>query len=124
MNIPDELYKELIYALNAIPNRRYDGPRHRDTYALVAELEKEATHTTMPITSSILRLPDVKARCGLGRSSIYNMMAEGQFPQAVSLGQRAVGWVEAEIVQWIQDRIERRKSCSTICSTVPHVEEK
>lgn len=54
----------------------------------------------------ILRLPDVKARTGLSRSSIYLRMANGAFPRSVSLGGRAVGWVEADIERWLAQRIE------------------
>ncbi|MCS6945779.1 MAG: AlpA family transcriptional regulator [Sutterellaceae bacterium] len=54
----------------------------------------------------ILRLPVVKARTGLSRSTIYLRVSEGTFPQPVSLGGRAVGWIESEIQQWLEHRIE------------------
>lgn len=54
----------------------------------------------------ILRLPNVKARTGLSRSSIYLRVAEGRFPKPVSLGGRAVGWVEAEVDNWLEQQIE------------------
>ncbi len=53
----------------------------------------------------ILRLPEVLERTGLSRSTIYVRRAEGSFPQAVSLGGRAVGWVEAEVDDWVRERI-------------------
>jgi prophage regulatory protein len=55
---------------------------------------------------TILRLPEVKRSTGLSRSTIYLRIAEGTFPKSVSLGGRAVGWLEAEIQQWLQQRIE------------------
>lgn len=55
---------------------------------------------------SILRLPDVKASTGLSRSTIYLRVAQGAFPKPVSLGGRAVGWLEAEIQEWLQRRID------------------
>lgn len=58
------------------------------------------------MTHTILRLPAVKASTGLSRSTIYLRVAEGTFPKPVSLGGRAVGWLEAEIQQWLQRRIE------------------
>lgn len=58
------------------------------------------------MTHVILRLPQVKARTGLSRSSIYLRMANGVFPRSVSLGGRAVGWVEADIERWLAQRIE------------------
>ena len=61
---------------------------------------------------SILRLPDVKARTGLSRSLIYLFIKEGRFPKQVSLGDRAVGWVETEIDGWVEDRIhDSRQEC-------------
>ena len=48
---------------------------------------------------TILRLPEVKRSTGLSRSTIYLRIAEGTFPKSVSLGGRAVGWLEAEIQQ-------------------------
>jgi len=54
---------------------------------------------------SLLRLPAVKARVGLCRSSIYARIADGNFPAPVSLGARAVAWPEHLISKWIAERI-------------------
>jgi prophage regulatory protein len=45
---------------------------------------------------------------GLGRSSIYNYMAEGRFPKTVSLGGRAVAWVESDIELWMAEKVATR----------------
>ena len=58
------------------------------------------------MTHTILRLLAVKARTGLSRSTIYLRVSEGTFPKPVSLGVRAVGWVEAEVQEWVQRQIE------------------
>ena len=55
--------------------------------------------------NAILRLPTVKARTGLSRSSIYQRVTDGSFPRPISLGARAVGWVESEIEGWISQKI-------------------
>jgi prophage regulatory protein len=60
-------------------------------------------------TLVILRLNDVKSRTGLSRSTIYARMAEGAFPKTISLGGRAVGWVEAEINDWISARVQNSR---------------
>lgn len=57
----------------------------------------------------ILRLPVVKMRTGLSRSSIYLWIARGEFPAPVSLGARAVGWVESEVDDWVAHRIEESR---------------
>ena len=56
----------------------------------------------------ILRLPEVKQRSGLSRSSIYARIARGEFPRFIRLGANSVGWNAAEIDQWIADRIAER----------------
>lgn len=60
----------------------------------------------------ILRLPTVKARTGLSRSTIYLRISEGRFPKPVSLGGRAVGWVEAEIAEWLNQQIETSRKAA------------
>lgn len=55
--------------------------------------------------TQILRLPEVKARTGLSRSTIYNYIQKGAFPSPISLGPRAVGWIESEIEGWLRKRI-------------------
>ena len=64
------------------------------------------------MATSILRLPAVKARTGLSRSTIYLRVSEGAFPKPVSLGGRAVGWVESEIQQWLEQRIEASRKAA------------
>jgi prophage regulatory protein len=59
---------------------------------------------------TILRLPDVKRSTGLSRSTIYLRISQGTFPKPVSLGERSVGWVEAEIQEWLQRRIDASRS--------------
>jgi prophage regulatory protein len=57
-----------------------------------------------------IRLKEVMHVTGLGRSSIYNYMAEGRFPKTVSLGGRAVAWVESKITDWMLERVSGRHS--------------
>ena len=62
------------------------------------------------MATSILRLPAVKARTGLSRSTIYLRISEGSFPKPISLGSRAVGWIEAEVNDWLNQRIENTRN--------------
>jgi prophage regulatory protein len=57
------------------------------------------------MTMIILRLPTVKARTGLSRSTIYLRVSQGRFPTPVQLGGRAVGWLEEEIDAWIDQQV-------------------
>lgn len=64
------------------------------------------------MATAILRLPAVKARTGLSRSTIYLRIAEGSFPKPVSLGGRAVGWIEAEVNDWLKQQIETSRKAA------------
>lgn len=59
--------------------------------------------------NKIIRLPEVKSRTGLSRSSIYLRISKGNFPASISLGDRAVGWLEADVEQWLEERINTSK---------------
>lgn len=54
--------------------------------------------------SAFLRLPVVKQLTGLGRTTIYEMMHKGIFPQAIKLSTRAIAWRAGEIRAWIMAR--------------------
>lgn len=64
------------------------------------------------MTHNILRLPAVKARTGLSRSTIYLRISEGRFPTPISLGGRAVGWIEAEVTEWVNRQIEASRKAA------------
>ena len=57
----------------------------------------------------ILRLPEVKKITGLSRSSIYLRMATEEFPKSISLGDRAVGWLEQDVCKWIEEKVEQSR---------------
>lgn len=57
-----------------------------------------------PSSEKILRLPEVKARTGLSRSSIYAYIKQGKFPHHIALGERSVGWYESEVDAWVASR--------------------
>ena len=63
----------------------------------------------MTIPQSILRLPEVKSRTGLPRSTIYLRISQGTFPFPISLGARSVGWIASEIEEWISHRITQSR---------------
>jgi prophage regulatory protein len=62
------------------------------------------------MAKAILRLPVVKARSGLSRSTIYQRIAEGSFPKPISLGSRAVGWLESEVEGWLTSRVDASRN--------------
>ncbi|AID83359.1 MULTISPECIES: AlpA family transcriptional regulator [Pseudomonadota] len=66
------------------------------------------TPVLQPNERRILRLEEVEAKSGFKRAHIYNLMKKRQFPQALRLGVRAVGWDSIEIDQWIDERVNNR----------------
>lgn len=58
--------------------------------------------------TKLLKLKTVMEVTGLGRSTLYNYINQGQFPRPVSLGERGVAWIESEVEDWIQKRIRQR----------------
>jgi len=67
---------------------------------------------------TILRRKQVEARTGLSRSSIYARLRHNPkrpgdfdptFPKPVSVGAKAVGWIEAEVDAWLAAQVEKRR---------------
>ena len=59
-------------------------------------------HDRLPTV--FLRMPSVMQMTGLGRSTIYRLMAQQQFPYPIRLGVRAVAWRRSELDVWSQTR--------------------
>ena len=53
----------------------------------------------------VLRRREVERRVGHSRSTIYNWVSERKFPAPIRLGARTVGWVEAEVNEWLRARV-------------------
>lgn len=60
---------------------------------------------TPSVGESLLRLPQVSARLGLGRSAIYALIQRGELCPPIKLGARASAWPSSAIDQFIADRI-------------------
>ena len=71
------------------------------------------------MVTSILRLPEVKSRTGLSRSTIYLRVKQGTFPMSISLGERAVGWIDSEIQQWLDRQIESSRPNNNNATHMP-----
>lgn len=60
------------------------------------------------MTERILRRPEVQQLVGLSRSTLYDRIADGEFPRPIKLGgpgRRAVGWPESVVQGWIADKM-------------------
>lgn len=76
-------------------------------------VSSEQTHggTKMELQNQkrILRLKDVMEKTGLSRSTIYLKIKHGDFPKPIDLGPRCIGWLESEIIQWIENKIKQSR---------------
>ena len=62
----------------------------------------------MAIDRRVLRMPAVMERTGLSRASIYRLIRADDFPAAIRLCSRAVGWRAEQIDEWIASRERAR----------------
>lgn len=65
----------------------------------------------LQLGNRLLRRKEVELKTGKSRASIYADIRAGVFPAPVSIGISSVAWLEAEVDQWIVERLaERSKS--------------
>lgn len=61
----------------------------------------------------VIRLKAVMESTGLARSTIYKLISLGDFPRSIPLGVRSVGWIDSEVQQWIETRVNFRTKGNT-----------
>lgn len=68
---------------------------------------------------TIIRRKQLEARTGLSRSTIYAKMRENPkrpgdfaptFPKPISMGAKAVGWIESEVEAWLAARVAESRN--------------
>jgi prophage regulatory protein len=55
-------------------------------------------------TSPFLRMWAVTQMTGLGRSTIYRLVAQDKFPSPVRLANRAIAWRRIDLQRWTETR--------------------
>lgn len=55
------------------------------------------------MSNRVIRRPEVQTLTGIPRSTLYAKIATGDFPAPIKIGQRAVGWREAEVNEWLSN---------------------
>lgn len=58
---------------------------------------------------SLLPLPAVKARVGMGKTKIYEKIKAGEFPNCIKNGRTSV-WIASEVDAWIIYQVSRFRS--------------
>jgi prophage regulatory protein len=58
----------------------------------------------------IIKLFEVQELTTHSRSTIYRLMNEGRFPSQIKLSKRSVGWIEKEILEYLDNCIINRNN--------------
>lgn len=62
------------------------------------------------VEQQILKLTEVKLITALSGSTIYRLISQGIFPKQIKLSERSSGWLQSEVDQWLQDRIDASRN--------------
>ncbi|HIL03077.1 MAG TPA: AlpA family transcriptional regulator [Candidatus Thioglobus autotrophicus] len=71
--------------------------------------------------TKLIKLPEVIEITTLSRASIYRLIADGKFPKQVKLSTRACAWVEQDVLNWLNDRINSRCSSNNQQKFIPSI---
>lgn len=58
----------------------------------------------------ILRLPEVRHITGLSSTTIYRLASKQEFPSPVRLAPRTSGWLQSEVEEWINERVDASRT--------------
>lgn len=56
----------------------------------------------------LLTAKQVLAMIGIGRTTLYAMMREGEFPKPIQITKGRVAWIGSEVEKWVMERAEQR----------------
>lgn len=77
-------------------------PETESTPAATGRAPRRTLH--LPRQTQILRLPDVLAMTGLSRTAVYTLVGSNDFPAAIKLGAKSIGWYLSDIERWLASR--------------------
>lgn len=89
--------------------------RHPVAAEALAELETLLSKGGEPVAAptivgppaSMMRLRGVLAVVGVSRSTLFRLIAAGEFPRPVALSERTRAWPSSEVEKWIAERSAR-----------------
>ncbi len=77
----------------------------------------DKTHTSMTVIRALDSAPPPfrvlrrQVTCdliGLKTAALYRLVQRGQFPKPIKISTKLVGWVESEVIAWLESRIAQR----------------
>lgn len=95
---------------NSAPLLSRPRPKVVSHHALERSMQTRSRHGSHapkfePPAPKFLRMPLVVRMTGLGRSTIYRLIAENKFPGPVRVGDRAVAWRQVDLDEWSEGRL-------------------
>jgi prophage regulatory protein len=66
----------------------------------------------------ILNARQVREIVGLDRTTVWRLIRRKEFPPSIQLSPGRVGWVEAEVVEWINERVRRSRNAAPLSTVV------
>lgn len=70
------------------------------------------TTAPAPRLQKIVRLADLTSYVGLRRTQVESLISQGRFPKPIRISDRAMGWMEGDLIAWQQARIAERDGTS------------
>ena len=58
----------------------------------------------------IIKLPRVMEMTTFCRTTFYRLIEKGKFPKQIKLAERSSGWLEDEVLNYLDDKINSRNS--------------
>lgn len=58
----------------------------------------------------IIRKKEVIRLTGLSQATIYRLMACDDFPKQINITPKSVGWIESEVLTWIENTIQKTRN--------------
>lgn len=52
----------------------------------------------------VIRFCELKKKVGASRSTIFRWERDGRFPKHFKLGENSIGWIQADIEEWLLTR--------------------
>ncbi|CAH0287513.1 hypothetical protein SRABI70_03949 [Pseudomonas sp. Bi70] len=80
-------------------------------------MSREKPFQAFALGNRLLRRREVEQKTGKSRAAIYADIRAGTFPEPVPIGVNSVAWLEAEVDQWIADRLAERNAVRAVRGT-------
>ena len=79
---------------------------------------KQKISTNTSTNPRIIRWPEVYNKVGMCRSHVHKLVSQGLFPPPIKLSEngRASGWIEAEVDEYLEQRIAESRSNNPVAA--------